>query len=149
MASASALSGAGSSENWRGLARGGACSDGQDRLPQFGKPLAGAGDERQHGHAEFSGQFPGVNVVPVLLRHINHVQRNQRRIPQFDHLAGVVEVALQVRRVHHHHDRRGRGQFRQPVEQHVARDLLVERLRAEAVGAGQIQHARVQAGRAR
>ena len=127
----------------RGLERG------EDRLPQFGEPLARAGDQRQHRHAEFAGQLPGVNVVPVLLRHINHVQRNQRRMPQLDHLGGVVEVALQIRRIHHHHDHRGRGQLGQPVEQHVARDLLVERLRAEAVGAGQIQHARVQRRRAR
>ena len=119
---------------------------GKDCLAQFRQPLAGAGDQRQHRHAEFAGQLPGVNLVPILLRHINHVQRNQRRIPQLDHLGGVVEVALQIRGIHHHDDHRGRGQLGQPVEQHVARDLLVERLRAEAVGAGQIQHARVQAG---
>ena len=115
-----------------------------DRLAQFGEPLARAGDQRQHRHAQLLGQLHVINVVPILLRHIHHVQRDQRGMAQFDHLGGVVQVALQVRRIHHHHDHRGRGQLRQPVEQHVARNLLVQGLRAQAVGAGQIEHARVQ-----
>ena len=84
--------------------------------------------------------------MPVLLCHVDHVQRNQGGIPQLDYLRGVVEIALQVRRVHHHHDRRGRRQLGQAVEQDVARDLLVERLWTEAVSAGQVQHAGVQFG---
>ncbi len=97
----------------RGLQRG------DYRLPQFRDSLACAGDHRQHRHAEFGSQFLRGNLKPVRLRHINHVQRDERGVSQFDHLRGVVEVALQVGRIHHHCDDRGRGQFGQAVEQHI------------------------------
>jgi len=51
-----------------------------------------------------------------------------------------VQVALKIRGVHHDHDEIGRRNFRQPMEQHVARDLFVERLRAETVRARQVEH---------
>ena len=65
---------------------------------------------------------------------------------QLDDLRGVVKIALEVRCVHDHDDEIGRRQFRQPIEQHIARDLFVERVWAEAVSAGQIEHADVRLG---
>ena len=65
---------------------------------------------------------------------------------QLDDLRGVVKIALEVRRIHNHDDEIRRWQFRQTIQQHIARDLFIERVRAEAVSAGQIEHADVRLG---
>jgi len=62
---------------------------------------------------------------------------------QLDDLGGVIKIPLQVRGVHDHHDQTGRRQLGQAVEQHIARNLLVQRIGAEAVSAGQVEHANV------
>ncbi len=82
----------------------------------------------------------GVNFVADLLRHIHHVQGDDGRVAQFDHLGGEIKVALQVGGIHHHHHHRRRGHLGQAMQENVAGNLFVQRLRAEAVSAGQVEH---------
>src|SRR5439155_2059091 len=108
--------------------------------------LSGVGDDAKNRHNQSTPESPNVNLVTVHLGNINHVEGDDRKVPQLDDLGGVVKIALEVEGVHDNHDQGRGGQFSQTVQQHVARDLLVEGLRAEAVSAGQVEHACIQAG---
>src|SRR5207249_5383052 len=68
-------------------------------LTQRRKPLAVAGDDRQHRNAERLRQFLRVNLVAVALGHVDHVERHESRVAQLQDLRRVVKVALQVRGV--------------------------------------------------
>src|SRR5581483_3828704 len=101
---------------------------------------AGAGDERHDRNAKPAGERSDVDVMAVFLGDIDHVERDDRGVAEFDDLRRVVEIALEIGGVDDDNDERGRGQFRETMQQHVAGDLFVEGLRAEAVGAGEIEH---------
>jgi hypothetical protein len=62
---------------------------------------------------------------------------------QLNDLGGVIKIPLQVRGVHDDYDQPRGRQFGQAVEQHVAGNLFIQRIRAEAVRAGQVNHADV------
>ena len=111
-----------------------------DFFAQLGHTLSGAGHGWEYWDAQGSAEMGRVNLMPILLRHVDHVQGDEGRIAQLDHLRGKIKVALEIRRIDHHDDQLGRRHFRQTMKQHVARNLLVERLRAKAVGARQIEH---------
>ena len=66
---------------------------------------------------------------------------------QFDDLCGVIQVSLEVGGIDDDNDQVRRRQFRQPIEQDIAGNLLVEGLRAQAVGARQIEHPDVRSRR--
>lgn len=113
---------------------------GENLLAQFGHALTGAGHDRDDGHAEQFGELFGVNRVTEVFGHIHHVQREDRAMAEFDDLGGVVKIALEIGGIHDHDDDIGRGQLGQAGQQHVARDLFIERVGAEAVSAGEIEH---------
>jgi hypothetical protein len=108
-------------------------------LAQFPHALVLARHERHDRHAQRLAQRSSVNLVAVLAGDVHHVEREDRGIAQLDDLRGEIEVALEVRRVHDHDHGLRRWHFSDAVEQHVTRDLLVERLRAERVGARQVE----------
>ena len=120
---------------------GRALNGGDDFCPQFRHARAIAGDHRQHRHAEGISKFLFINAVAVVFGHVHHVQRDERGMAQLDDLGGVIKIPLQVRGVHDHHNQTGRRQFGQAVEQHVARNLFIQRIGAKAVRAGQIEDA--------
>ena len=109
-------------------------------IPQLPDPLPGAGDHREHRHAEQLRQLPRVDFVAVFGGDIDHVQRDGGRVAQFDGLRGVVEIALEVRGIDDDHDEARRRHFGEPMEEDISGDLFVERLRAEAVRARQVEH---------
>ena len=77
--------------------------------------------------------------MTVLVRHVDHVQRDERRVAEFNHLRREVKIALEIRGIDDDHDEVGGRHLGEAVQKHVARDLFIQRLRAEAVGAGQIE----------
>ncbi len=85
----------------------GCCRRSQEPLDgeaEFGDAMAGGGDDRNHWHIERGVEFFGVNLMAIFFRHINHVERNECWMAQFDDLGGVVKVALQVRGIHDDND---------------------------------------------
>ena len=127
------------------LHHGRALNGSDDLGPQFRHAGAVAGDNRQHRHAEGIGELLFINALAVGFRHVHHVQRDERGMAQLDDLGGVIKIPLEIRGVHDHHNQTGWRQFGQAVEQHVARNLLVQRIGAETVCARQIEHADIDA----
>ena len=106
---------------------------------EFFDAFARAGDEREHRRSEALPERGEVDLVAVLGGDIHHVQRDERRVAEFEHLRGEVEVALEVRGIDDDHDERRRRHVRKAMKERIARDLFVERFGREAVGAGQIE----------
>ena len=106
---------------------------------QFGNTLSAIGDERNHRHTQAAAQFRPVDRVAVISRHINHVQRKNSRISEFDDLRGEIKIPLKVRRIDDNHHQFERRNFGHAMEEHITRNLLIERLRAQAVSSRQIE----------
>jgi hypothetical protein len=68
-------------------------------VPQLGHATALAGDDRHHGHAQGVGELAGINLMSVVLGHIDHVEGNYGSVAQLYDLGSVVEVALEVRSI--------------------------------------------------
>jgi len=113
---------------------------GENPRSQGGHPLSRAGDRWKDRHAKLLLQLRRVDQMPVVAGHIHHVQRHQRRIAQLDDLSRAVKIPLEVRSVHHNHNQVRRRHVLHPVKENVPRNLLVQRLRTEAVGPRQIQN---------
>ena len=69
------------------------------RLFQLDDPLARAGLHRHHRHAEFRGKFRRIQAQPGFLRHVHHVEGEDRGDLQFDDLQRELEMALEMRGV--------------------------------------------------
>src|ERR1041385_2354706 len=84
-------------------------------------------------------EVPPPDLV-VIVVDASNLQRHLYYATQFDDLGGVIKMALQIGGIDHDHDQIRRRHLFEPVKEHVARDLFIERLRAEAVSAGQVEH---------
>ena len=71
--------------------------------------------------------------MAVIFRHIHHVQREYRRITEFQHLCRIIKIALKIGRIDHHYDEGWRGKFLEAMQQYIAGNLFIQRLRAEAM----------------
>ena len=76
--------------------------------------------------------------MPLRRGHVDHVDRDDDRHAQIEHLAGQVEVAVEVGRIDDGDDDVRPRFLRSPAEQQIDRDHLVRAARGEAVGAGQV-----------
>ena len=82
----------------------------------------------------------GVELEPVALGEIDHVQRDDRRQAELDQLERKSEVVVEVRCVEDDDQRVGLALALLPAQQDVARDRFVGARRIEAVGAGEVDH---------
>ena len=85
-----------------------------------------------------ASSFAGVELEPVALGEVDHVERDHGRQAEVDQLQREAQVIVEVGGVDHDQQR-----LRQPLalllaEQHVAGDRFVGAGRIEAVGAGQV-----------
>src|SRR5438034_3762857 len=102
--------------------------------------LASAGHHRHDGNTQSRGEFTAIDLMAVFLRDIHHVQDNDAGTTQLDDLGGVVEVSFEIRSIHHDDHEFEWRNVAEPVEQNVAGDLFIERIRTETVSAGQVEH---------
>ena len=107
-----------------------------DRAPELIESDAFRGDGRHHRGAEPHAQPRRVEVGAAGARLVNHVERHDDRDTGLGDLQHEVEPPLERAGVNHDDDRVRR--IAAPAEHLVDRDLLVRRVRAEAVGARQI-----------
>ena len=107
-----------------------------DGLPQAVESLAGGADRRHDRYAEPIAQPARVDRHAGRLRLVDHVQRDHHRHAGLDDLQDQIETALYRPRVDDDHHRV--GHLPATAEHLVDGDLLVRRVGAEAVGAGQI-----------
>ncbi len=98
------------------------------------------GDGFDDRHAEFALEQRAVEPVAAIDGEVAHVQRNDHRHAEVAQLEHEAQVEPQVGRVHHADDELGRRLVREPSEQEIARDRLVERRRRQAVRARQVEH---------
>ena len=80
----------------------------------------------------------GIELEPVALGEVDHVERDDRRQAELDQLQREAQVIVEVGRVEDDHQRIGLALALLLAEQHVARHRLVGARRLEAVGAGQV-----------
>ena len=81
-----------------------------------------------------------VELEPVALGEVDHVERDDGRQAELDQLQREAEVVVEVGRVEDDHQRVGLALALLPAEQDVAGDRFVGARRIEAVGAGQVDH---------
>jgi hypothetical protein len=124
--------------------RGFAFEKGDGLFAEVRQSLAAAGDQWDDGHAEFGGERLGIDLMSVLGGHIDHVQRDDAAMAEFDDLRCEVEIPFEIRGIDDDDHQVGRRDFIESLEENVPRDLFIERLWAEAVGAGQIEHTRLE-----
>ena len=120
---------------------------GHGQTQQLQQALAARADRGNHRHAQQPAEQRHVDGAALGLDPVHHVQRQGRRHAQLQHLHRQVEVALQVGGVGHDDGRVG-----PLLQDEVARDHLLQRVRAEAVGSRQVNQrhlAAVPAHRAR
>ena len=86
-----------------------------------------------HRHAEVVGELRRVDAVAVPADDIHHVQRDDHRNPQLSELRGQIQVALQIGCVDDVEQR-----VRALVDQHVAGDDFLHRVRAEGINARKV-----------
>ena len=97
-------------------------------------------------HAQLLPQPSEVDFESAMLGHVDHVQHDDGRQAQLQHLADQVEIALQVAGVDDRHHQIDRPHVLAAGQQHVDGDHLVGRARRQAVGAGQIDNVETVAG---
>ena len=125
------------------------------RLNGFDERIGAAafhGDGRQHGHAELGGEARHVYVHAAPGGDVHAIERQHHGQAEALHFEREAQADGQVHRVDHAHHEFGSRRIRDAAQQHVARDGFIERRRAQAVGARQIedaQHAAVERRRAR
>ena len=98
------------------------------------------------GNAELPLEAGQVDANPAAGGHVEHVQGQHGRQPQFEHLADEIEIALADcwrRRCNDGIDRRG---FLPPAQQQIDHHHFVARPRREAVQARQVDHLEPPAG---
>ena len=116
-----------------------------DRAAQGVEPGAGGCDRGNDLDAEPSAEPGGIHRHAGRLRLVDHVQGDDDRDAGLDDLQHQVEPALEGAGVDDDHDRF--GQISAPAENLIDRHLLVERVGAEAVGAGQVDDLRARPAR--
>src|SRR5215212_823093 len=84
-------------------------------------------------HAELPLQRLRVELEPVSLRKVDHVQRDYGRQAKLDQLQRKAKVIVEVRRVEHDDQRVGLTLALLPPEQDVACNCLIRTGRLEAV----------------
>src|ERR1043166_7012768 len=67
-----------------------------DLLAQLRHAFAFARDDWRDGHSERLAQILSIDLVAILSRHIDHVQRENRWVTELDHLRREIQVALKV-----------------------------------------------------
>ena len=107
-----------------------------DGVPQRVEPRAGGRDGRDHRRAEPLAQPLGVDGHAGRGRLVDHVEGHDRRHTGLDDLERQIQAAFDGAGVHHHDDRV--GWVAAAAEDLVDRHLLVGRMGAQAVGAGQV-----------
>ena len=100
---------------------------------------AAGGGDLDHRHAELLLERPLVDADAPRLGGIHHVERQNHRAADLEHLQREVEIAVEVGRVHHEDDQVGRRGVGLQAQQHVAHDDLVGRPGTQAVAAGQVE----------
>ena len=100
-----------------------------------GPRLGRDGDDRD---AEPVGEGVGVDLDAGLGGGVGHVERDDDREAEVEHLRHEVQVALEVRRVGDADDDVGLGLVRDPPDEGVEGDPLVDRFRVEAVRPRQV-----------
>ena len=107
-----------------------------DGAAQIVESLARRADRRYDGDAEPLAQPVGVHGHAGCRRLVDHVERQHHRHPGLDDLQDQIETALDGPRVEDHHHRV--GHVAAPAQHLVHCYLLVRRVGAQAVGAGEI-----------
>ena len=123
-------------------------SDGAaDRAAQRIEALPGGGDGRDRLHPEPVAELRGVHRDAGGGRLVDHVEGDDHGDAGLDDLQHQVEPALEGAGVDHDDD--GIGKVAAPAEDLVHRHLLVQRVRAQAVGARQVDDLGPRAARQR
>ena len=114
-------------------------------LAQLLDPRAAVPDHREHRTAQNPLQPPRVQTPAARRELVDHGHGDRAgpvRIPG-QHLEHEGQAAAQGRGIEHQQQRVRRGLAREAAVEHALRDLLVERLAAQAVGARKVDHADV------
>ena len=98
-------------------------------------------NRRQHRDAEFRCEARHVDMHMTAGGNIHAVERQHHRQAESLHLEREAQANGQVHRVDDAHHELGSRRVGDAPEQHIARDGFVERRRAQAVGARQIENA--------
>ena len=108
---------------------------------QLRQALAHAGDQRQDRHAEFAREFFGIDLVPVVsATSIMFSAIDRRDSPARSLASRNKDCAARFEASTTTTINDWRRQFRQTIQQHVARNLFIERLRTQTVSARQIEN---------
>ncbi len=99
-----------------------------------------ARNNRHNRGSQFRRQRFRIHHVPVLFGHIQHVQSDDGGIAKLDDLRGKVEITLQVCRINNQHDDAWRRKLPDPAEEDVPGNLLIWRVRHQAVCSRQVDH---------
>jgi hypothetical protein len=96
-------------------------------------------DGRQYGHAEFGGQARHIYVYATFLRDVHAIESQHHRQTETFHFEREPQPDGHVHGVHDAHHELGRRCVGHATQQHVASDGFIERGRAQAVRAGQVE----------
>ena len=91
---------------------------------------------RDDRHAEFIGEFRGIEPEAGAFGDIDHVQGDHAGQAEFDDLKGELQVALEIRGVQHTDDEIGFLLAGKQAVERVERDFLIGRIRPQRVAAG-------------
>jgi hypothetical protein len=95
-------------------------------------------DGLDHRHAELALEHLRIELEPVAFGEVDHVQRDDRREPEFDQLQRETQVIVEIRGVEHDHQRVRLALAGLLAQQHVSGHRFVRARRIEAVGARKI-----------
>ncbi len=109
-----------------------------ERRLKFGDAALPHRDGLDHRNAKLGLEPLGIELKPVALGEIDHVESDDRRQAKLDQLEREAEVVVEVRRVDDDDQRVGLPLALLLAEEHVARDRFVGARGIEAVGAGQV-----------
>jgi hypothetical protein len=84
------------------------------------------------------GQSGGVDAPLPLLGHIDHVQHQNRRQAEFEHLGDHVEIALDIGGIDHADDTVRTRRIGPAAQQHIPQNGLIGRAGIQAVSARQV-----------
>ena len=104
-------------------------------VDKLGHALALHGADGHDRYADETAELLHIDRAAVCVDLVHHVERDDRRHTQFEKLERKVEVALDIRRVDYIDDAVGLL-----VDDEVARNYLLLRIRAQGVYARQVDH---------
>ena len=115
------------------------------QVAQYIEPGSLGGRDADDRDAQLPLERRDVNAQSLLGGGIHHVEREDNRPAQLDHLQREVQVTVEVRCVHHENDEVRRRRVGLQPEQDVSHHHFIGRRRLQAVAAGQIDHFRAPA----